>query len=607
MRSKEQTHYLGQEKIPKLMLKFSIPCILSLLVSALYNIVDQVFIGNSEMSALGNAATGVVFPIFIIAQAFAWCFGDGCAAYLNICQGKKDTKNATACIGSGITITLLVSLILMAVFFPLKEQILTLFGASENTIGMAVEYFNIILAFFPANMLMNMMNSVIRADGSPAWSMASMLSGAIINIILDPVFIFGFHWGMSGAALATVIGQVVSFVISVIYFFRTKTFRLSAQNFIPHFRVFSAALKLGASSFVTQITIVIISLVCNIMLAKYGALSQYGVDIPIAIIGIESKVFTFVINIVVGIILGCQPIISYNFGAGNYKRVKLTYRYAMTATVIIGLVATLIFELAPRFVVGMFGQPTNVPNPGDYWEFAEMTFRIFLALVVLTCAIKMTSIFFQAVGKPIHAVISSLTRDIICFVPLVIILPRFFGIKGILYAAPIADLIASLVMIAILCALYFDPAKIVWGHRDLLFPTSSRHFDYLSLYAFDRIYETDLIGKYARHAERSGRAVSPSIITISRQFGSGVRQIGAESVDRLNIPFSASPRISLNGRRTGRIGFSPLCIKQAPGAGLCHWMTKSIRLRSGRSKSWRARTPSWAGARTVFWRDTKIC
>ena len=198
MRSKEQTHYLGQEKIPKLMLKFSIPCILSLLVSALYNIVDQVFIGNSEMSALGNAATGVVFPIFIIAQAFAWCFGDGCAAYLNICQGKKDTKNATACIGSGITITLLVSLILMAVFFPLKEQILTLFGASENTIGMAVEYFNIILAFFPANMLMNMMNSVIRADGSPAWSMASMLSGAIINIILDPVFIFGFHWGMSG-------------------------------------------------------------------------------------------------------------------------------------------------------------------------------------------------------------------------------------------------------------------------------------------------------------------------------------------------------------------------------------------------------------------------
>ena len=520
MRSKEQTHYLGQEKIPKLMLKFSIPCILSLLVSALYNIVDQVFIGNSEMSALGNAATGVVFPIFIIAQAFAWCFGDGCAAYLNICQGKKDTKNATACIGSGITITLLVSLILMAVFFPLKEQILTLFGASENTIAMAVEYFNIILAFFPANMLMNMMNSVIRADGSPSWSMASMLSGAIINIILDPVFIFGFHWGMSGAALATVIAQVVSFVISVFYYFRTKTFRLSAQNFIPHFRVFSAALKLGASSFVTQITIVIISLVCNIMLAKYGALSQYGVDIPIAIIGIESKVFTFVINIVVGIILGCQPIISYNFGAGNYKRVKLTYRYAMTATVIIGLVATLIFELAPRFVVGMFGQPTNVPNPGDYWEFAEMTFRIFLALVVLTCAIKMTSIFFQAVGKPIHAVISSLTRDIICFVPLVIILPRFFGIKGILYAAPIADLIASLVMIAMTVQ-----------------------------------FMRSLKRKSAAVPETAASAIKPThkgvIITIAREHGSAGKQIGKVVAEKLNIPFYYKEVAALAAQESG--------------------------------------------------------
>ena len=275
---------------------------------------------------------------------------------------------------------------------------------------------------------MNMMNSVVRADGSPAWSMASMLTGAIINIILDPVFIFGLHWGMSGAALATVIGQVASFLISVIYFFRTKTFRLRIRNFWPNLRVFSSALKLGASSFVTQMTIVIISLVCNIMLAKYGAVSKYGIDIPIAIIGIESKVFTFVINIVVGIILGCQPIISYNFGARNYKRVKLTYRYALTATILIGLAATLIFEFAPRLVVGMFGQPTNVPNPSDYWEFAEMTFRIFLSLVTFTCTIKMTSIFFQAVGKPVHAVISSLTRDIICFVPLVITLPKFFGI-----------------------------------------------------------------------------------------------------------------------------------------------------------------------------------
>lgn len=452
MNQSETSQFLGTEKISKLMLKFSIPCVLSLLVSALYNIVDQIFIGNSELSALGNAATGVVFPIFIIAQAFAWCFGDGCAAYLNICQGRKDTASAHRAIGTGIVITLFSSLVLVAVFFPLKTQLLTLFGASDNSIDMAVEYFNIILAFFPVYMLSNMMNAVIRADGSPAWSMASMLLGAIVNIILDPVFIFGMHWGMTGAALATIIGQCVSFVISLIYFFHTKTFQLTKKSFIPDFRAFSRALKLGTSSFITQMTIVIISMVCNIMLAKYGAMSQYGADIPIAIIGIESKVFTVVINLVVGIVLGCQPIIGYNMGAKNYSRVKQLYKSILICTIIIGIVSTLLFELAPEAVVRIFGQPTNIPNPEDYWIFAEKTFRIFLSLVTFTCMIKMTSIFFQAVGKPAQAVISSMLRDIICFIPLILILPKFFGIEGILFAAPIADFIAMIVAAALTIA-----------------------------------------------------------------------------------------------------------------------------------------------------------
>lgn len=445
MNQSENSQFLGTEKISKLMLKFSVPCVLSLLVSALYNIVDQIFIGNSELSALGNAATGVVFPIFIIAQAFAWCFGDGCAAYLNICQGKKDMQSAHKAIGTGIVITLFASIVLMIIFFPLKSQLLTLFGASENSIGMAVEYFNIILAFFPVYMLSNMMNAVIRADGSPAWSMASMLLGAVINIILDPVMIFGFHWGMTGAALATVIGQLVSFIISLLYFFRTRTFKLIKNSYVPDFKVFSSALKLGASSFITQMTIVIISLVCNIMLAKYGALSQYGADIPIAIIGIESKVFTVIINLVVGIVLGCQPIIGYNIGAKNYGRVKQLYKLILMCTLVIGIASTLLFELAPQAVVGIFGTPTNIPNPEDYWIFAEKTFRIFLSLVTFTCTIKMTSIFFQAVGKPAQAVLSSMIRDIICFIPLILILPRFFSIEGILFAAPIADFIAMIV------------------------------------------------------------------------------------------------------------------------------------------------------------------
>lgn len=519
MQSNQQINYLGEEKIPKLMLKFSLPCILSLLVSALYNIVDQIFIGNSELSALGNAATGVVFPIFIIAQAFAWCFGDGCAAYLSICQGKKDTKNAPVCIGSGITITLLTSIVLLALFFPFKTQILTLFGASENSIGMAIEYFNIILVFFPVFMLMNMMNAVIRADGSPGNSMASMLTGAIVNIILDPVFIFGLRWGMKGAALATAIGQTVSFVISVAYFFRTKTFRLTWKHFMPHFGVFSTALKLGVSSFITQMTIVIISLVCNMMLAKYGALSRYGIDIPIAIIGIESKVFTVVINIVVGIILGCQPIISYNYGARNYKRVKLTYRYVLSATVVIGLVSTLLFECAPNMIVGMFGAPTNIPNPEDYWQFAELTFRIFLSLVVFTCTIKMTSIFFQAVGKPVHAVISSVIRDIVCFVPLVIILPGFFGVEGVLYAAPIADFIAMIAAASMTVSFMRSLGK-----------------------------ETPITEPAESVLKESEKGV---IITIAREHGSAGKQIGKVLAEKLNIPFYYKEVAALAAEESG--------------------------------------------------------
>lgn len=449
MEKQEQTNFLGTTSISKLMLRFCIPCVLSLLVSALYNIVDQIFIGNSELSTLGNAATGVVFPIFIIAQAFAWWIGDGCATFMNIHQGKGDNENTHNCVGTGMFFTLIISIVLIAIFYPLKTSLLTLFGASENSIGYAVEYFNIILGFFPIYMLMNMINAVIRADGSPNWSMASMLTGAIVNIILDPIFIFGCHWGMAGAAWATVIGQVVSLIISVIYLFHTKTFHLTLKSFVPQFEVFAETIKLGLSSFITQVTIVIISLVCNMMLAKYGSMSQYGADIPIAVIGIESKVFTVVINIVVGIVLGCQPIIGYNIGAKHIVRVKKLYKSILFCTLVVGIIATLLFELAPHLVVGMFGKPTNIPNPDDYWDFANKTFRIFLSLVIFTCTIKMSSIFFQAVGKPILAVLTSLIRDIICFIPLICILPIFSGINGILISAPIADFIAMMVVVAL--------------------------------------------------------------------------------------------------------------------------------------------------------------
>lgn len=522
MEQSTENKFLGEVKISQLLLKFSVPCILSLLISALYNIVDQIFIGNSELGYLGNAATGIVFPILIITQAFAWCIGDGCAAYLSICQGKKDTLNSHKCIGSGITVTFIISIILLALGLIFKEPLLRLFGASDQTIGMSIDYFTIVCAFFPFFMLMNMMNAVIRADGSPNFSMASMSVGAVINIILDPVFIFGFNWGIEGAAWATVIGQVASFLISFIYFFRTKTFRLNKSSFITDFRVFSNALRFGASSFITQMSIVIISLVCNIMLYKYGEMSVYGPDIPISVISIETKVFTIVINIVVGIVLGGQPIIGYNYGAKKYDRVKQTYKTILLATIIVGIISTLIFEIYPQLVIGIFGAGDEL-----YMEFAERTFRIFLSLVTFTCIIKMTSIFFQAVGKPVKAVIASLTRDLVCFVPLVFLLPYFFeknqagnGINGILFASPAADIIAMIVAMILTVPFFKKLNK-----------------------------ASDL------KADNNTETIKPSkegvIITIAREHGSQGKQIGKMVAEKLNIPFYYKELTALAAQESG--------------------------------------------------------
>ncbi|MBE7089896.1 MAG: MATE family efflux transporter [Clostridiales bacterium] len=518
MEAIEKSQYLGKEKLNKLIIKFSLPCILSLLISSLYNIIDQIFIGNSELSALGNAATGVVFPIFIIAQAFAWCFGDGCSAYLNICQGRRTSENAHKAIGTGLVLTLIISCVLLAVFFPLKSQILTLFGASEQSIGYAIEYFDWILAFFPIFMLSNMMNPIIRADGAPGWAMFAMVFGAVTNIILDPVFIYACGWGMAGAAIATVIGQTASFVISVIYFCRTKTFKLTLKSFIVNVKNFLPALKLGISSFITQIVIVIISLVCNIMLVKYGMTSNYGVDVPIAIIAVESKVFTVVINIVVGIVLGCQPIISYNMGAKNYDRIRELYKKILFCTIIIGLIATLIFEIFPEAMVGMFGTPSNIPNPDAYWEFGVKTFRIFLSLVTFTCIEKITSIFFQSAGKPFKAVISSMVRDLLCFVPLIIVLPMFMGIDGILIAAPISDVVSMVLVISL----------------------------------------TVSFMKSLRKEEKEQTVesvIKPSkagvIITISREHGTNGKQIGKVVAERLNIPYYYKEMTALAAQESG--------------------------------------------------------
>ena len=451
--------FLGEGNINRLMLRFSIPCVTSLLISSLYNIVDQIFIGNSRLSTLGNAATGVVFPVFIIAQAVAWCLGDGCAAYLNICQGRNDDKNAHKAIGGSITIAFLLGLLMVIVIQPIREPMLTLFGATSNTMAYAMEYLDIILVMMPVYILCNAMNSVVRADGSPTWAMISMLIGAVVNIILDPVFIFALDMGMTGAALATVIGQGATFIATYAYFFRAKTFKLRRSSFVPHAKSLGRIVSLGVSTFVTQIAIVVVAVLCNVQFAKYGAMSEYGADIPIAIIAIQSKVFTVVLNITIGVVLGCQPIISYNMGAGKHDRVRELYRKILLFTLGVGLLFTVLFELMPNGIIGLFGVPSNIPNPEAYWRFGEKTMRIFLSLISVSCVVKMNSIFFQAVGKPGFAVISSTLRDMMCFVPLMLILPLISpDVELLLYSAPISDLIAILVT-AILSLVFLRSLK----------------------------------------------------------------------------------------------------------------------------------------------------
>ena len=451
-----ESKYLEQEKISKLLFKFSLPCVTGLLISAFYNIVDQIFIGNSELGFLGNAATGVSFPVICIVNAFAWCIGDGAASYLSICSGEKDTEKAHKCVGTGIVVTTIISIILLIISEIFATPLMEVFGASDQTIDMAVEYFRIVAAFFPFYLLLNVMNSMIRADGAPRYAMIAMLIGAITNIILDPIFIFGFHWGIAGAAWATAIGQVASFLMCAVYFLKPKLFVLSNKSFIVDKNILKNVVSLGAATFITQISVAILTLVSNMTLAHYGELSIYGKDIPISVFSIQTKVYTIVYSIVTGIVLGGQPIFGYNYGAKKYDRVKETYKIVLKAILIVGAISTLILQLWPELIINIFGG-------GDalYQEFAIKTFKIYLSLMIITCLVKMTAVFFQSIGKSVRAVVASLIRDIVCFTPIVLVLSSVLenettgnGINGILYAAPISDFI-SVFVILILTLTFF--------------------------------------------------------------------------------------------------------------------------------------------------------
>ncbi len=432
------------EPIGRLIVKFAVPSVIALLVNSLYNIVDQIFIGWG-VGYLGNGATNIVFPITIIALALSMMIGNGGAAYLSLKMGEGEVETAKKGVGNAVTLVTIVSILLAVVFLVWIDPILTPFGATDVLRPFALEYGFIIGAGLPFMMISAAINSMIRADGSPKYAMLSMVIGAIINVILDPVFIFVFQMGVKGAAIATIIGQVASFVVSVLYMPHFKSVQLNKSSFAPCAKVSVNIVIFGLSSFITQFAITIVMALTNNLLAKYGAQSVYGAEIPLTATGIVMKVNQIMIAILLGIATGTQPIIGYNYGAKSYHRVKKALEISLIASEIVSVAAFLIFQFAPMSVVSLFGS-----EEGLYNEFAVKAFRIFLMLCPLTGFQTIAAVYLQAVGKPVKSAILSLARQIIFFVPTALILPIFLGVEGVLWTGPVADGLAFLLSLVFL-------------------------------------------------------------------------------------------------------------------------------------------------------------
>lgn len=440
----KQENPLGSEKISKLIKKFAVPCIISLVVSALYNIVDQIFIGRG-VGYLGNAATNIVFPFTVIAMAFSLMIGDGASAYFSLSLGKNDKESANKGVCNGIIMSAIFGVVFLVIGLLFRDGLLKIFGVTENSYEYSKDYMTYIVLGMPFFIITNSLNSVIRADGSPSYAMKTMLVGAILNIILDPIAIFVFDMGVKGAAIATVIGQAVSGIMSVLYIKKFKSISVNRESLKLEVRTLKKVCSLGISSFITQVAITVVVIVLNQTLAKYGAQSKYGSEIPLSALGIVMKVNQIINSIVIGLAAGAQPIIGFNFGAKKYDRVLKTYGFAVKVALGITAFGTLIFQICPQVIINLFGQENELYN-----EFAKMCFRIFLMFVALNSFQITSGIFFQAIGNPIKAATLSLSRQIGFLIPMLIILPRFFGVEGALYAGPTADFMAFILAVILI-------------------------------------------------------------------------------------------------------------------------------------------------------------
>lgn len=497
-----EENILGKEKVGKLIKKFSIPCIISMLVNSLYNIVDQIFIGQG-VGYLGNGATNVVFPLVMVGLAFSLMFGDGASAYLSLKLGEKKNKEAEVGIGNGILISAIVSILFCFITLIFLPLFLKLFGCTENLQSYAMTYGRIIAIGFPFSMIGTTLNSVIRADGSPKYSMISMIVGAVLNTILDPIFIFVFNKGVAGAAVATVISQIVTFALNIMYIKRFKTIKISKECFKLNKDTCKKITTLGISSFIMQMSIVCVMTVENNLLGKYGLDSKFGAEIPITVLGIVMKISQILNSIIIGIAAGSQPIFGYNYGAKKYDRVKETLKLVLGSSVIISTIAFILFQTIPDKLILIFGSGDE-----NYIEFACLSFRIYLLLCIFNGIQIPSGIFFQAIGKSTKSAILSLSRQIVILIPAMVILGSMYGIMGVLSAGPVADGIAFILAFVFL-------AK-----------------EYKNLKDGAKVKDKVVLDENSINNKNIEGNV---IITIAREYGSGGRYIGKLVAEKLGI------------------------------------------------------------------------
>ena len=455
----ENHNFLATEKTGVLMRKYAIPCIISLLVGALYNIVDQIFIANAAyLGSFGNAANTVVFPLTVIALAISVMIGDGACAFVSISLGEKKSENASKSVGNSVVLVIISSIILTAVYLIFSNRIIAMFGGTvnEETFRHSKEYFFWISVGIPFYMFGQAMNPIIRADGNPKFAMISTLLGAVINIILDPIFIFVFKWGMMGAAVATVIGQIATAVLAIWYLCNTKAVKVKKSDFRLKSETVRRTLVLGICSFLSQISLVAAMAAINNMIRKYGAMdaifgqTQYA-QIPMAVVGIVMKFFQIVISIAVGMAAGCIPIVGFNMGAGLKGRVRELFTVLLTAEAAVGAIALIIVELFPHGLIQIFG----AANESVYYtDFAVKSFRVYLCMMVLACVNKATFIFLQAMGKAAASTMLSMVREIAFGVGFAVLLPVFFGLDGVLYSMPVSDVLTFLIALFIIKRTY---------------------------------------------------------------------------------------------------------------------------------------------------------